>query len=46
MAVRIPHLYVTRSATWVSYAVERFDGGSLRSGVLALNGADPEGRRP
>ncbi|MEU5002388.1 hypothetical protein [Streptomyces sp. NPDC021622] len=46
MAVRIPRLYVTRSATWVSYAVERFDRGSLRSEVLALNEADPEGRRP
>lgn len=45
VSVRIPHLYVTGSATWVTYAVERFDGGSARSGVLALNGADPEGRR-
>ncbi|MEV8020369.1 hypothetical protein AB0O76_29325 [Streptomyces sp. NPDC086554] len=41
VSVRIPHLYVTGSATWVSYAVDRFDGGGAQSGVLGLNGADP-----
>jgi hypothetical protein len=46
VTVLIPNLYVTRSATWVSYAIDRFGGGTEESGVLALNGASPETRRP
>ncbi|TGB10310.1 hypothetical protein [Streptomyces sp. MZ04] len=45
VTVLIPNLYVTGSATWVSYAVDRFGGGGARSGVLALNGADSGGPR-
>lgn len=44
--VLIPSLYVTRSATWVFYAIERFGGGTEASEVLALNGAHPGPRWP
>jgi hypothetical protein len=46
VTVLIPSLYVTRSATRVSYAIDRFGGGTSESEVLALNGAAPEPRRP
>jgi hypothetical protein len=46
VTVLIPNLYVTMSATWASYAIDRVGGGTEESEVLALNGATPEPPRP
>ncbi|MFE9440739.1 hypothetical protein ACFYO2_17345 [Streptomyces sp. NPDC006602] len=46
VTVLIPNLYVSRSATWVSYAIDGFGGGTSESEVLALSGASAELRRP
>ncbi|MDT0344402.1 hypothetical protein [Streptomyces litchfieldiae] len=41
MAVKVPSPEATRGATWVSYTVERFAGGTEVSHRLPLNGSPP-----